>query len=127
MHIQGVAEDPLPHFPWPIEVTNARGITCGDVFDAISKKLLEYVSEKEFNTWTKHRKVAAARAYHQRARKSVDPPSMDDKALNARDGLRRIDYMGEKVIVVFHGLEQASATMGDTWFVYLGANERSKV
>lgn len=124
MHIQPVAEDPLPHFPWPIEIANPRGITCGDVLDAIARKLLEYVPEKEYNGWTHHRRVMAARTYHQRARKSVDPAKLEG-ALVVRDGLRRIDYVGGKVI--FHGLEQASVTVDDTWFMFLGASGRSMV
>ena len=33
--------------------------------------------------------------------------------------------MGTKVI--FHGLEQASAMMDDTWFMYVGASERNNL
>lgn len=126
MHIQVVAEDPLPHFPWPIEVVNARGITCGDVFDAVVQKLLEHVSGEEYNTWTKHRKEVAARAYHQRVRTPVDPAGPDGVP-DVHDGLRRIDYMGERVVITFHGLERASMMMDDLWFMFFGASERSEV
>lgn len=122
MHIQPVAEDPLPHFPWPIEVVNAHGITCGDVFDAIARKFLEHVSEQEYNNWTRHRQSMAARTYHQRVGTLADPTKLDE-VQEACEGLRCIDYVGGKV--VFHGLEQACATMGDTWFMYLGAGEGS--
>ena len=129
MRIQGVAEDPLPHFPWLIEVENTRGITCGDVFDAIARKFVEYVPEEEYNSWTKHRKTVAARSYHQRVRTPAVDPARPDEVPDGRghhhDGLRRIDYMGAKVI--FHGLEQASAMMDNTWFMYVGASERSNM
>ena len=51
----------------------------------------------------------------------VDPDEvLDVRAHHHRDGLQRIDYMGEKVL--FHGLEQVSAMMEDTvWFMNLGA------
>ena len=152
MHVCIVAEDPLPHVPWPIEVENARGITCGDVLDAIARTFIECVGEGEFRSWTRHRQGVAARAYYRRVSsvesgphsnvhpdthanansklnvdRDSDPNLMKPSRVrhDVHEGLRRIDYMGDRVL--FHGLEQASALVEDTWFMYVAASERSKL
>ncbi|KAG9310055.1 hypothetical protein JVU11DRAFT_10098 [Chiua virens] len=117
MRIETVSEDPLPHFPWPIEITNAQGITCGDVFDAITRKFMEHVSEDEYGSWTPHRKTSAARGYHRRVRTLPDA-TKPGEVPNTAIGLRRLDYIGERV--VFRGLEQAASMLEDTWFMYFG-------
>ena len=57
--------------------------------------------------------MVAARVYHRRVRTPcVDPDEVLDVRVDHHGaGLRRINYMSEKVI--FHGLEQAAAMMGD--------------
>ncbi|EGO29962.1 hypothetical protein SERLADRAFT_458368 [Serpula lacrymans var. lacrymans S7.9] len=115
MHIIGVADDPAPKFPWPIMVYNARGITCGDVFSAISTNFQQHVTAAEYDSWSGRRREMAARAYHTRVRTSNtfnphDIPGDDD-------GLRRIDYMGDKIM--FRGLE-ASPRKDGTWLMFVG-------
>ena len=69
-----------------------------------------------------------AQTYYQWVRTPrVDPDEVLDVRVHHHSvGLRRIDYMGEKVI--FHGLEQASAMMDDTvWFMSAGVSERSNM
>ena len=83
MYLQGVADDPLPHFPWLIEVETTQGITHFDVFDAITRTFLEHVTEEKYNSWTTHRKTGSARADHQRARTPrVDPDEVPDGYLH---------------------------------------------
>jgi len=123
MRIECVADDPLPHFPWPIEIRNSRGITCGDVFQAISRHFLKYVSGKEYSGWSARRKKIAARAYYARVGTPRDRARRRNVA-GPDDGLRRIDYVGSERMI-FRGLEQACAMMDNTWLMYLGS-ERSK-
>ena len=113
MHIHAVADDSLPDFPWPITVRNTRGITCQDVFEAIYRNFQEYVTAQEFGTWSSRRKEQCSRAYHLRVH-SVNAwnplPLLDE-------GLRRIDYMGERVM--FRGLEP-SPNRETSWIMFVG-------
>ncbi|KAF9218688.1 hypothetical protein BS17DRAFT_790881 [Gyrodon lividus] len=116
MHIVGIADDPLPNFPWPIMVRNMQGITCADVFQAISSNFQEHVTTDEYNSWTGRRRELTARAYHRRVRIPLDW-TRPDEVPGPNDGLRRIDYMGDKVM--FRGLE-ASPLKDGTWLMFVG-------
>ena len=97
MHIQGDAENLLPHFRWLIEVENTQEIMCGDVLDTIARMFPEHVTE-EYNSWTTHRKTGYARVYRQRARTPhVDSDEVPDGWVHPST------TWGERVI--FHGLE----------------------
>jgi hypothetical protein len=114
MHIHAVADDSAPNFPWPFTVRNPRGITCQDVFRTIYRNFQQHVTEQEFNTWSRRRKEQCSRAYHLRVDSmnawNPVPPAFGD-------GLRRIDYMGERIM--FRGLEPSPA--GETsWIMFVG-------
>lgn len=117
MHIDGVADDPAPSFPWPIVVSNELGITCADVFYAIYNNFQEYVTTDEYNSWTGRRREQAARAYHRRVRQPLDWSRPDEILGPDGDGLRRIDYMGDKVM--FRGLDVSPLRDG-TWLMFVG-------
>ncbi|KIJ59980.1 hypothetical protein HYDPIDRAFT_99725 [Hydnomerulius pinastri MD-312] len=116
MHIVGVADDPAPGFPWPIMVRNEQGITCADVFQTIASNFQQYVTTDEYNSWSGRRRDLAARAYHRRIRTPLDWNQPEDVP-GPYDGLRRIDYMGDKVM--FRGLE-ASPLKDGTWLMFVG-------
>ncbi|KAF9234742.1 hypothetical protein BU15DRAFT_65453 [Melanogaster broomeanus] len=116
MTIIGVADDPLPYFPWPISIYNTQGITCGDVFTAISNNFQEHVAVVEYNNWTVRQREVAARAYYRRISIPLDLRRPDELP-NPGDGLRRIDYMANKVM--FRGLE-ASPLRNGQWLMFLG-------
>ncbi|KAH7887212.1 hypothetical protein F5I97DRAFT_1807635 [Phlebopus sp. FC_14] len=116
MHVVGVADDPAPIFPWPIMVRNERGITCGDVFQAISSNFQEHVTVEEYNGWSGRRRDLAARAYQKRVHEPLDW-TRPHEIPGRNDGLRRIDYMGDKVM--FRGLEPSPWRDG-TWIMFVG-------
>jgi hypothetical protein len=115
MHIIGVGDDTAPTFPWPATVHNPTGITCQDVLNAIFANFQEHISEDEYDVWTERQKDRCTRAYHLRVENAnawnpeLTPPT--------HDGLRRIDYMGDRVM--FRGLEPSPD--GDlSWIMFVG-------
>ncbi|KAH7920076.1 hypothetical protein BV22DRAFT_1040288 [Leucogyrophana mollusca] len=116
MHIVGVADDPAPAFPWPIMVTRARGVTCGDVWETIFNNFQQHVTVDEYNAWSARRREMAARAYFKRVRVPLDW-DVPEEVPGDGDGLRRIDYMGDKMM--FRGLEPSPLKDG-TWLMFVG-------
>lgn len=114
MHIIGVADDTAPTFPWPIMVCNPRGITCQDVFEAIYENFQEHVTQEEYFGWTLRRREQCSRAYYMRVRSSN---SWNSPATPGGDALRRIDYMGDRVM--FRGLE-SSPNKDGSWIMFVG-------
>lgn len=112
MHIKDVADDTAPRFPWPMFITNERGITVEDVFSVISDNFCQYVGREEYNTWDLRRQDQAGAAYYVRIRRNR---IMNLDGNNA--GLRRVDYMGDWVM--FRGLEPSPRKDG-TWMLFLG-------
>lgn len=116
IHIADVADDSAPTFSHSIMVHNECGITCSDIFEAIWKHFQRHVRPEEYNSWSGRRRDLAARAYHKRVHEPLDwtqPNSIPGR----RDGLRRIDYMGDKVM--FRGLEP-SPRNDNTWLMFIG-------
>ncbi|KAH7908537.1 hypothetical protein BJ138DRAFT_1103436 [Hygrophoropsis aurantiaca] len=123
MHIVGVADDPAPTFPWPIMVRHQMGggVTVGDVFETIFRNFTEHVTIEEYNSWSGRRREMAARAYHKRVRMPLEWGAgggrVEGEIPGEGDGLRRIDYMGEKIM--FRGLEPSPLKDG-TWLMFVG-------
>lgn len=116
MHIADIADDPAPTFSHSILVHNMRGITCGDVFETIWRHFQEHIRPDEYDSWSGRRRDLAARTYHKRVHEPLDwtqPNNIPGRG----DGLRRIDYMGDKVM--FRGLEP-SPRKDNTWLMFVG-------
>jgi hypothetical protein len=120
--IRAIADDTTPTFPWPFTVTNPQGISCGDVFKTIVENFSQRVSQTEYENWSTRRKENASHAYWQRVRNCQ---AMDEQVRHltdvvptgGNDGLRRIDYMGDRVM--FRGLEPSPKKDG-TWIMFVG-------
>lgn len=108
MYINAVADDTAPHFPWPFMVFNPRGIKCEDVFEAIFENFQQHVSQHEHDSWSALRQRQSGRAYHIRL-------ASEDRE---GDGLRRIDYLGHRVM--FRGLEPNPNRDGSGWVMFIG-------
>lgn len=116
MHIADIADDPAPTFSHSILVHNTCGITCGDVFETIWRHFQEHIRPDEYDSWSPRRRDLAARAYHKRVHEPLDW-AQPNNIPGRRDGLRRIDYMGDKVM--FRGLEP-SPRKDNTWLMFVG-------
>ncbi|KAL4064705.1 hypothetical protein V8B97DRAFT_1297223 [Scleroderma yunnanense] len=116
MHIADIADDPAPTFSHSILVHNVHGITCGDVFETIWRHFQIHITVDEYNSWSGRRRDLAARTYHKRVHEPLDW-TQPDSFPGRGDGLRRIDYMGDKVM--FRGLEP-SPRKDDTWLLFVG-------
>jgi hypothetical protein len=113
MHIKDVADDTAPQFPWPILITNEQGIILEDVFNAISDNFSLHVAVEEYNSWDERRRDQAGTAYWSRVRRTQSMHSYH----TYNDGLRRFDYMGDRVM--FRGLEPSPRKDG-TWMLFVG-------
>jgi hypothetical protein len=115
MRIRAVADDSSPNFPWPITVRNTRGVTCQDIFSAIYRNFQEFVTVQEYEGWSSRRKDQCARAYQVRVQttNAWNP----ERPIPWNDGLRRIDYMGDRVL--FRGLEP-SPNRDPSWIMFVG-------
>ena len=105
MYINGLAEDPMPTFRWPIMVYNPRGITCGDVFETIYQNFQEHVAVSEYQSWEDIRQKPASLAFEAR-----------NGAIH-NDKLRRVDVLGTHHM--FRGLAPHPNREGWTMFVGL--------
>lgn len=94
----------LPH--WAVDVANAAGITCGDVFDAIHKTFTAPLSAAEQVQYvTEQNRSAVEQAFKQRCK---DVPGLDRK-----HSLLRIDLLlGRRI---FAGLSLAGEDRCDLW------------
>jgi hypothetical protein len=113
MFISAVADDPSPVFPWPVRVTNPRGVLCIDVFRAVHKNFQAYLTKEEVSKFStfKLRMVEGA-CSHRRESRLMGREWSDDE-----DGLRRVDYLVDRVM--FRGLEP-SRIEGGSWVLHVG-------
>lgn len=109
MHIDSLGDDTASHFPWPIMVYNPRGIKTGDILQAIYENFQEFVSQKEYDSWSSVRQRQVCSSYSMRRHHAPWIP--------LGDGVRRFDYLGHRAM--FRGLEPNSETLG-SWTMYVG-------
>lgn len=103
----------LPLLIIPDLIARALGITIQDVFDAIFSNFAIHVSEEEYNSWDERRRALAGRAYWSR----VNELRHLGRADGSESGLKRIDYLGERVM--FRGLEPAPGRE-NAWMLFIG-------
>jgi len=114
MEIKDLADDTAPIFPWPFWVTNERGITVQDVFEAIASNFSCHVSMEEFGSWDERRQAQAGAAYWSKVFRS----QILRRCHVTHDGMKRVDYLGDRVM--FRGLEP-SPRMDGTWMMFVGS------
>jgi hypothetical protein len=112
MWITAVADDPWPIFPWPIAVYNSHGVLCKDVFHAIFQNFQKFLTKKEVSLFSQFKRQMVEGAFNIRRDSKLMGKVWDDQ-----DGLRRIDYLVDKVM--FRGLEP-TVNRGGSWMLFLG-------
>jgi len=86
------------HPKWVIRLTKTRGVTCGDVFDAIYDFLRQPLKDAELDDIPAERLAAIKRSFERRCRdKAVELVEVEQ-----RQGLKRVDFLAGKT--VFCGL-----------------------
>ena len=96
----------LPYRDWTIEVHNSRGVTVGDVLNALYRELRHRVNSAEWNGAPRPHQARVAETFYSRSRRSPDP------RYEQRAGVRRVDWLLKST--VFVGLTP-SVERGYTW------------
>jgi hypothetical protein len=121
--IAAVADEPLfgsATFPWPISVvaTNeAQGVTCGDVWTALGKGVMQHVLPREYHALSSSRQNQVKLSYWARCSPQAPVEENGPPRPPEDDGCRRIDVLGTRVM--FRGLEPAPGVDG-SWVMFLG-------
>ena len=98
---------------WDIFVRNPRGITCGNVFEAIHELLNTPLTDAERELYVTDRR--RARVEEAFAKRCKDAPGLDEYV--RKQGLKRIDLLQGKRI--FAGLSLARDDRCDLWEMVL--------
>ncbi|KAL5522976.1 hypothetical protein ACEPAF_1243 [Sanghuangporus sanghuang] len=96
----------FPYRNWTIEVHNSRGVTVGDVLNALYRELRHRVNSAEWNGAPRTHQARVAEAFYGRSRRSADPRH------EQHAGVRRIDWLLKST--AFVGLTP-SVERGYTW------------
>ncbi|PPQ66825.1 hypothetical protein CVT24_008684 [Panaeolus cyanescens] len=119
MHMNAVAGDTAPCFPWPFTITNPKGIKVGDVLSGIFKAFTTPVTTDEINSWPIGRQRAADHAWRSRVQ-ALDGDyrqwGMQVPAELTR--ILRCDAMGG--VMWFRGIEPS--VNGGGWMITLGTH-----
>ncbi|KAA1475057.1 hypothetical protein DENSPDRAFT_782661, partial [Dentipellis sp. KUC8613] len=117
LRIAHVADDSAPAWPWPVTVTNPQGVACADVYVALAANFAEHVRAHEYAALTEERQLRVRMAWQ--ARIAMPPYRRDSGGFadSAGDAVRRIDYLGERVM--FRGIEPSPERDG-SWVLFVG-------
>ncbi|EJC99224.1 uncharacterized protein FOMMEDRAFT_148768 [Fomitiporia mediterranea MF3/22] len=84
----------FPYREWTIEVRNSRGVTVGDVLNALYRELRHRVSNTEWTAAPRTHQARVAETFYTRCRRSADP------RYEQRAGVRRIDWLLKSTVFV---------------------------
>jgi hypothetical protein len=99
--------------PWSIDVSNAAGVTCGDVFDAICAAMQRRVRRSEWLIAQESLQEKIIRAFAWRCYSALGPPGYEEQ-----QGPKRVDWLLKKT--VFRGISHGGEE--DTWVLHLGSH-----
>lgn len=92
-----------------------------DVFQALYDNFQQHVSRREYNNWDERQQnIARSACWNRHGQNQHRHNWLGESALPGGPHLRRIDYLGDRVM--FRGLEPVPAQEknGSAWILFLG-------